>query len=746
MDRTFPTGVVTFLMSDVESSTRLWRDAPDEAAAVMARQAALLIHAIDAAGGVRPADQGEGDSVLAAFARPGDALTAALDAQRALAAEAWPEGAALRVRIAIHSGEAELRDERNYGGLALIRCARLRSLAHGGQVLVSSATANLATDRVPGGAALVELETVALAGFERPERVHQLCHPELPSDFIALRRSGATLKPWPTPLVGRNQERLEVAKRFADGRLVTITGAGGSGKTRLAHAVAADLGDRCEDGVVWVELARLSSEAQVAGASRRGSAASPRSRRVAALDVLVRHLSRVELLLVLDNCEHLLGACAALADAVLRAGSAVRVLATSREPLGAPGEITWRIPSLALPIGDVRDLESVAESDAVQLFVDRARAARPGSHSTRTRQLLSPASATVSTASRLALELAAARVRALSVERLAEALDDRFRLLTGGARTAMARQRTLLASVEWSHALLDDDERTLFRRLAIFSAPFELDAAEAVAADDELDRFAVFDLLARLIDKSLVQHSGDRYRMLETLRHYALERASEAGELAALRDLHLAWFRRRVQGWRLDRELGTASVLAEVAEEAADLGAALDWSVDSQRRPAVELLYALGPHWLGTPAFEEARSTGSKVLASLEAGSEPWIGALAPIATTLLVAGDVSWAAAAQRALDGSDRVDTASRGFVLCALSMMKAFSGQAGGIAGLERAAAIGRALGAPQLEVESLTYAALIQSTVEPTAARALSHGSTARCPPTCPSERRSTSRWR
>ncbi len=268
---------------------------------------------------------------------------------------------------------------------------------------------------------------------------------------------------------------------------------------------------------------------------------------------------------MLDNCEHLLAACAVVVDAVLAACANVRVLATSREPLGVQGETSWRIPSLALPAEDETDPERVLATDAGRLFVERARAARSDF-------ALDPSSAAaVARICRrldgipLALELAAARVRALSVAQLAERLDDRFRLLTGGARTAVARQRTLLASVEWSHDLLDPAERTLFRRLSVFASPFSLEAAEAVASDESLDRLEVFDLLARLVDKSLVSYGGDRYRMLETLRQYALERADDAGELPALRDRHLAWFRRRASGWALEREIATEPVLAEVA-------------------------------------------------------------------------------------------------------------------------------------------------------------------------------------
>ncbi len=545
-----PAGVVTFLLTDVEASTRMWQSSP-AAAEAMARQAAIIRTAVAENGGVLPADQGEGDSTLAAFGRPTDALGAALTAQRALIAEPWPDGAQVRVRMAIHTGEAPLRDGGNYGGTTVARTARLRALARGGQVLVSGATAEIAGDAIPAGAILVALDVVSLPDFDRPERVHQLCHADLPVVFGPLRGTRTRLPGWATPLVGRTQERSELTALLAAGPLVTITGAGGSGKTRLAHAVAEDLASRHPDGVVWVELARLAAGGQVAGtvAAACGVSEVPG---LSARDVVVRHLAETELLLVLDNCEHVLEDVAALADAVTRMGVGVRILATSREPLGVAGEVTWRIPSLAVPDAAEREPERLATIDAVRLFTDRVRAARPDFQLDRT---TSPA--VVRIVRRLdgiplALELAAARVRTMSIDRLADGLDDRFRLLTGGARTAMARQRTLLASVQWSVDLLDDEERTLFRRLGVFAAPFTLEAAEAVAADDGLDRYGVLDVLGRLVDKSLVLHTGDRYWLLETLRHFALEQAAANDELTALRSRHLAWFRRRARGWGLE--------------------------------------------------------------------------------------------------------------------------------------------------------------------------------------------------
>src|SRR5207237_1159795 len=388
----------------------------------------------------------------------------------------------------------------------------------------------------------------------RTVRHSALCHPGPPAAFPPLGRPHlGRLGVWPTALVGRVREREEVAALLASDRLVTITGAGGAGKTRLAHAVGEDVADRYADGVVWVELARLLDGAQVAGT--------------------------------------IAAACGVRAAA---GGAAIDLL--PRAP--AVARICRRLDGLPL-----------------------------------------------------ALELAAARVRALSVERLADGLDDRFRLLTGGARTALARQQTLLASVEWSHELLDDPERMLFRRLGVFAAPFDLEAVEAVAADDELEPFEVVDVLARLVDKNMVQPAGERYQLLETLRQYALERAADAGELAELRGRHLAWFRRRAAAWALDRELATFPGLDEIAAEAPDLLAALEWSLGPGRRPAVDLLYALAPYWGRRFAHEELRAVSGQVLAAFDEGSAPWLEALAPVAAELYFATEVGWLPAARRAL-----------------------------------------------------------------------------------------------
>jgi predicted ATPase/DNA-binding CsgD family transcriptional regulator len=446
---------------------------------------------------------------------------------------------------------------------------------------------------------------------------------------------------------------------------------------------------------------------------------------VDALEFLVRQLAGAERVLVLDNCEHLLGACAALVDRLVRGAGALRILATSREPLGVAGETSWRIPSLAVPAEGEGDLERLAQLGAVQLFVARAQAARNG---------FALDAATAPLVARicrrldgipLALELAAARVRTLSLDRLAEGLDDRFRLLTGGSRTAVERQRTLLASVEWSHDLLDEEERTLFRRLSVFAAPFTVDAAEAVAADEDIDAFAVLDLLAHLVDKSLVAHDGDRYRMLETIRQYAQVRSDEARELELLRDRHLEWFQSRAESWGLHRDVATLRQLAEVSLEMPDLVAAAEWSAARHRRLPSALMHALGQTWGASDRFHEACTVGRRLLGALEPDTLGWLEGLAPLANLMVLGGDLAWQEPARRLLDGEPPgLDPVARGFVECALWLPAAYFGSSEALARVEAAAELGRELGNVCLEASVRVDLAILRAqTGDPAGARPL-----------------------
>ncbi len=521
-----PTGTVTLLLADVEGSTRLWQTQPDEMSAAIARLDRALSDLLAAHRGVRPVEQGEGDSFVVAFARASDAVAFALQLQLTPLSP-------IKLRVGLHTGEVQLRDEANYIGPTINRTARLRDLAHGGQTVLSATTSDLLADGLPDGAWMLDLGAHPLRDLPRPERVAQLCHADLHNDFPPLRapKNGATqhLPPQFTSFVGRDAEIEEVLRIVGANRLVTLTGAGGVGKTRLAVQVAARLDGDFADGVWYVDLAPITDPDVVPLAVTRALGLPDQAGRTT-MDTLTRVIAGRHVLVVLDNCEHLIDACAALATALLAACPAVTIFATSREPIRVPGEVAWPVPSLSLA------------DEAITLFTDRARHVRPDFVVNEAN------SATVTEICRrldgipLAIELAAARVRALSLAQILESLHNRFRLLTGGARTAVRRQQTLRASVDWSHALLTEPERVLFRRAAVFMGGFDLDAAQAVCGDSDVERFQTLDQLTLLIDKSLVvaedSQFGTRYRMLETVRQYALEKLGESGEADTVRARH----------------------------------------------------------------------------------------------------------------------------------------------------------------------------------------------------------------
>ena len=617
-----PTGMATLLLADVEGSTRLWETQPDEMTAALARLNQTVSEVIAAYGGVRPVEQGEGDSFVAAFARASDAVACALELQRAPLAP-------IRLRIGVHTGEVQLRDEGNYAGSTINRTARLRDLAHGGQTVLSGATDDMVVDRLPAGAWLTDLGTHPLRDLPRPERVVQLCHPDLRDDFPPLRTPksvGAHNLPVQlTTFVGREAEIGEVRQLLADNRLVTLTGAGGAGKTRLAVEIAARIAPEFGDGVWYVDLAPITHPAVVPVTVARALGLPDQPGR-STMDTLLRFVRDRQLLIVLDNCEHLLDASAELVVALLAGAPGLTVLATSREPIGVTGEATWRVPSL-----------SVADA-AIELFADRARLAQTGFTISSDN-----AAAVAEICGRLdgmplAIELAAARVRALSLAEILEGLHDRFRLLTGGARTAVRRQQTLRASVDWSHALLSEPERVLFRRLAVFLAGFDLDAAQAVAGGGDVERYQVLDQLTLLVDKSLVvaeNASGrTRYRLLETVRQYALEKLAESGEADAVRSRHRDHYTAMAALLDAPARTDYERRVEQAEEEMDNLRAAFVWSLETgDVGRSLELATSLQPLWFTRGRIREglawfdAALTGGDATSSRGGGRSARAGA-----------------------------------------------------------------------------------------------------------------------
>jgi predicted ATPase/class 3 adenylate cyclase/DNA-binding CsgD family transcriptional regulator len=603
-----PTGTATLLLADVEGSTRLWATQPEEMTAAFARLDRALGDLVSAHGGVRPVEQGEGDSFVAAFARASDAVACALELQRASLAP-------IRLRIGVHTGEVQLRDEGNYIGPTINRAARIRDLAHGGQTVLSGTTEDLVVDVLPADAWLVDLGRHELRGVPRPERVVQLCHPNLCNDFPSLRTTSTVvshnLPVQLTNFVGRGAQMTDLEKLLVDNRLVTLTGAGGAGKTRLAVEIAARIAAEFGDGVWYVDLAPVTHPGVVPVTVARALGLPDQPGR-STMDTLLRFVRDRQLLLVLDNCEHLLDASAELVVALLGAAPGLTLLATSREPIGVAGEVSWRVPSLSLA------------HEAIELFVDRARRARPDF------AVEDDNAAAVGEICRrldgipLAIELAAARVRALSPAEILDGLHDRFRLLTGGARTAVRRQQTLRASVDWSHTLLTQPERDLFRRLAVFLGGFDLDAAQAVAGGGDVERYQVLDLLTLLVDKSLVvaENSGGRtrYRLLETVRQYALEKLGESGEADAVRSRHRDHYTALAALLDAPADRDYEQRVDQAETEFDNLRAAFGWSREnSDVELALTLASSLQPLWQGRGRVREGLACFDAALADLEA-------------------------------------------------------------------------------------------------------------------------------
>ena len=537
-------GVTTFLFTDIEGSTRLWDREHERMQLALARHDAIVRAAIEDNHGT--VVKMSGDGAHGAFDDPSDALLAALRLQEGLADPAATNGVQLRVRCGLHAGVTERRDNDFFGG-AVNRAARIMSAAHGGQVLLSQAVAALIGERLPPDAALRDLGTVHLRGLESPERVFQLAHPRLRQDFPSLRSLEATPNNLPQQLssfVGRERELAEIGKLLASTRLLTLTGAGGLGKTRLTLHVAADLLDAFPDGAWFVELAPL-SDARLVPQSVASALGVTEEAGRPVIEALVKLVTDRRMLLILDNCEHLLDACADVAKRLLQSGPHLKILTSSREPLRIAGEATYPVPALATPdASQPITVERLAQVEAARLFADRAVAAQP---SFRVTAQNAPAVADICRrldGIPLAIELAAARTRTLSVESIAARLGDRFALLVGGDRTVLPRQQTLRALIDWSHELLTDRERMLFRRLAVFAGGFTLESAEALQAAGGDDADDVIVILSQLVEKSLVvlEPASGRYRLLETVRQYAQERLEESGEENDTRARHLAFF------------------------------------------------------------------------------------------------------------------------------------------------------------------------------------------------------------
>ncbi|QUR69512.1 LuxR family transcriptional regulator [Mycobacterium spongiae] len=609
----------------------MWHDKPDRMAAASGRLDQAVTDLVANHRGVRLVQQGEDDSFLAAFSLASDAVACALGLQQAPLTP-------IRLRIAVHTGQVRLRDDATYAGSTINRTRVLRDLAHGGQTLLSGATEQLVVDWLPADAWLIDLGTHRLDDLSRPERLVQLCHPRVGNKFPPLRtaNTGEThnVPVRLTSFVGRGAQLTQLHTLLVDNRLVTLTGAGGIGKTRLGAELAVRLAPEQRDGAWYVDLATITDPAGVAIAAAR-ALGLPDLPGMTTMDALVQFVGERQMLMVLDNCEHLLGATASLAVALLSANTGLRLLATSREPLGVFGEVTLVVPSL--PLAD----------EAVELFADRARRVRPDFAVTEDNE-----GAVVEICRRLdgmplAIELAAARVRALSLEEIAGSLDDRLRLLTGGGSTALPRHQTLRACVDWSHALLSENERVVLRRLAVFMGGFDLDGARAVAAGTIVEDHQVRDQLVLLVDRSLIlaDNTGDRtrYRLLETVRHYALEKLGEAGETDDVADRHRDYYA-LLAVFLLDPERRDYEQrLGQACDEMDNFRHAFRRSIETGAiGRALELASSLEPIWQSHGRIQEGLAWLETGLAEIDAPNlspEVHVQAIASRATLLNMVG-----------------------------------------------------------------------------------------------------------
>lgn len=625
-----PTGEVTFLFTDIEGSTQRWEAHPEEMQAAVARHEQIVKDAIERHRGY--IFKLIGDAFCAAFQVASDAVAAARDAQKALAVEDFSSVDGLRVRMGLHSGHAEERDK-DYFGPTVNRAARLMSIGHGGQVLLSGLTRDRSLSGLPANVSLTDLGVRRLKDLTKPEHVWQLTIEGLRVDFPPVNSLDARANNLPiqaTTLLGRERDLEEVKARVERHRLLTLTGSGGVGKTRLALQVGADLLDRYPDGVWFADLAPIGSADLVAGVVA-GVVRMPERSDLPIDKAIPEWLKPKRLLLILDNCEHVLEAAASLADTIAHAAPDVRILSTSRQALGIAGESVLQLASLDFP-ESVAGLSAATATEygSIALFVDRATLAN------RSFALTDETAPVVAEICRrldgipLAIELAAARVKVLSIPNLARRLDDRFKILTGGNRTALPRQKTLTALIDWSYDLLGPEEQAMFACLGVFAGSASLEAIADVCSHTGADDIDTIDRLSSLVDKSLivadVGGESERYRMLESTRAYALEKLAAAGERGTFTRRHAEFFRKQAEA--ADARYGRGSTRAWFDDLAVDMDnfrTAMDWGLLQGGDPVLGATIAgsLGQLWYRGGRAVEGRYWMELALGRIDEAAQP---------------------------------------------------------------------------------------------------------------------------
>jgi predicted ATPase/class 3 adenylate cyclase len=628
----------SFVLTDVVSSVSLWERDAELMAQAVARHDAIIGREVAAASGQLVRSKGEGDSTFSVFAHPADAVMAAVAIQGAIGAEEWPTALPLRVRAGVHTGDAEPRDG-GWFGPAVNRAARLRGLADGKQTLVSGVTAGLVADQIPASVHLLYRGRRVLRGIERPEEVWELVAADDPRLAVGAPEAVGGLPVALTRFVGQAADVERLVGLVEDQRLVTLTGPGGSGKTRLAMEVARDAQRHGE--VVWLaELAPLRDGGRVGEAV---AAAVGVQHGADLLQELLAHLEAMAGLLVLDNCEHLLGASGAVTGQLLAAAPGVRVLATSREPLGLPGERVWPVRPLAVPAASSRDHAELAGVESVQLLLDRARAVRPDLEIGDDDVASVVQICQVLDGVPLAIELAAGRLRSLSFADLAGRLADQLAVLTRSPSAAgdEVRHRTLRMTLDWSYDLLTDRQQTLARRLSVFAGGFRLDAVEAVGGGD----IDVLDGVDELVAKSLVTFHGvtARYRLLEPLRQHLAQRLEESGEAELSRQAQAEW------AAALCERLGGGTDLLEdkartrrLREESGNIDVALRWALDhGDHEIALRIVGSLGHYWLRNDQASGRRWCAQVV--QIAKGAAPRRRAKALVGAGIVAQSDAAW-------------------------------------------------------------------------------------------------------
>lgn len=569
-----PTGLVTFLFTDIEGSTKLAQEFPDSLQKAIDRHHSIMTDAIEENRGF--VFENVGDAFCAAFQDPLDALRAAVKAQRDLACEDW-EVTAIKSRIGIHTGKAEWNDKKYMGYITMARTARVMSSAYGEQVLISNEVYEICSSISDESISFRDLGERRLKDLIQPIRLYQVVSEGMREVFPPLKTLDARPNNLPmqlTSFIGRDEEIRTVKELMKGTRMLTLTGAGGAGKTRLALQVAADMIDDYPNGVWFIELAPLLEHEHLANAVINALGIIEQSGKKIE-DTLKDHLKDKEILLLFDNCEHLVHSVSQLAENILTYCPKVSILSTSREALRCEGEQTHKILSLAFPKPDSQEnAEQLIQYESVRLFVERALSVN---RNFRVNNNNAPALAKICyrlDGIPLAIELAAARMKAMSVEQVQDRLDNRFQLLTGGKRTSLPRQQTLKALIDWSYDLLSEEEKMLFNRLSVFSGGWTLDASEEICSDEKIDRINVADFLNDLSEKSLIIFDEEkvRYRMLESIKQYGEDRLKEANESNKIADAHIKYFEKAVM--IADKELygsGTTEVLRFFDDEASNM-------------------------------------------------------------------------------------------------------------------------------------------------------------------------------